>query len=162
MAIFRAMRTRHGIRRLPALAVAATAVALIAGACNKNQFENIGGAQLTKGTAHVEVTGGAEVTYDAPLDRAQVGSAVTVFVYKTESNDLFSIVGFGLEETAKTSNSLPLVITAGDVFATSAEGECTITLTHGDDNAENGTASCTDLDSNKGPIDVEATFSATP
>ena len=36
-----------------------------------------------------------------------------------------------------------------------------LTITRGDDNSENGTASCKELDSNKGPINVEATFSAT-
>jgi len=145
------------------LAVAASAVALLAGACNVNkQVQDIAGVPLTNGTAHVEITGDAESTFDAPLEQGRVGSAATVFVYKSESNDLFSITGFGgVEGTAKTSNTLPLVVNGGDIFATSAEGECTITLTRGDDDSENGTASCTNLDSNKGTIDVEATFSAT-
>lgn len=162
VAIFRAMRTRHGNRRLPALAVAASAIAVLAGACNtQSQIENIGGVPLTNGTAHVEITGDAEATYDAPLERAQVGSVDTIFVYRSEGDDVFSITGLGMGDTAKTSNNLALVVTKGDIFATSAEGECTVTLTHGDDGAENGTASCKDLDSSQGTIDVEATFSAT-
>ena len=156
------MRTRHGIRPLPALAVAASAVAVLIGACNtQSQIENIGGVPLTNGSAHVEVTGDAEATYDAPLERAQVGSVDTVFVYRSESKDLFSVTGLGMGETAKTSNNLALVVTTGEIFATSGEGECTITLTHGDDGAENGTASCKDLESSQGTIDVAATFSAT-
>src|SRR6187551_3126833 len=98
------MRIPHGTRRLTALALAASAVAVLLGACNtQQQIENIGGVPLTTGTAHVEITGDAQATYDAPLERAQVGSVDTVFVYKSESNDLFSITGLGLEgETVKT------------------------------------------------------------
>jgi hypothetical protein len=155
------MRRPH-VARAPAVLTLAL-FALVAGACTgKNPAEKIAGVPLSNGTAHVEVTGGIELSFDAPLERAMVGQVATVFVYRSESNDLFSITGLGIDGPTKTSNTLPLVVTSGDLSATSAEGECTIELTHGDENSEDGTATCTNLDSNQGTISLEATFSASP
>jgi hypothetical protein len=151
---------RQQLVRTPAV-FAFGLIALLAGACNaKSQAEKIGGVPLSEGTAHVEVTGDFEATFDAPLEKAQVGQVDTVFLYRSESNDVFTIAGFGIEGTAKTSNTLTLVVTTGDLSADSAEGECTIELTHGDDNSEQGTATCANLESSQGTIAVDATFTA--
>jgi hypothetical protein len=136
-------------------------IAVLAGACNvKTQAEKIGGVPLSEGTAHVEVTGGSELSFDAPLEKAQVGQVDTVFVYRSTSNDTFTIAGLGIGESAKTSTTLALIVTSGDLSATSAEGECTIKLTHGDDDSEQGTATCKNLDSNQGTVAINASFSA--
>jgi len=155
------MRRPH---RTPAsLAFALVLFALVAGACvGKNPAEKIGGVPLSSGTSHVEVTGGTELTFDAPLEKAQVGQVDTVFVYRSESDDLFSVTGLGVDGSAKTSNTLVLVVSSGELSADSAEGECTITLTHGDNDAESGTATCANLESNQGTIALDATFSASP
>jgi hypothetical protein len=55
-----------------------------------------------------------------------------------------------------------LVVTTGDLIATSTKGECTITVNHGDGDSVSGTADCSNLDSSKGNVDLKATFSAAP
>src|SRR3954447_1491964 len=93
-------------------------IAVLGGACNvKTQGEKIGGVPLSEGTAHVEVTGGTQLSFDAPLEKAQVGQVDTVFVYRSKSSDTFTIAGLGIGGSAKTSNTLALVVMSGDLSA---------------------------------------------
>ena len=85
-----------------------------------------------------------------------------VALYKNESKDLFSITGLGINGTAKTNSTLVLVVTTGELIATSTKGECAITVNHGDGDSVSGTANCTNLDSSQGNVDLKATFSASP
>jgi hypothetical protein len=150
-------------RRTTPLFLAAALVLVLGAACKnsiQSQVNNIGGTPLSEGTAHVDISGATELSFDAPLDKAQVGTAVTVFLYKNDKDDLFSVTGLGINGTAKTSGNLALTVTSGDFAADSLEGECTITVTPGDNASQSGTATCTDLDSNQGKVDVKATFSA--
>jgi hypothetical protein len=150
-------------RRNAALLAAASVLVLGTACMNaQSQIKSIGGAPLTKGTARVDVSGSTETGFDATLERAQVGQVDTVFVYKNESKDLFSITGLGINGTAKTNNTLVLVVTTGELIATSTKGECTITVNHGDGDSVSGTATCKDLDSSQGNVDLKATFSASP
>lgn len=144
--------------------LAATSVLVVGTGCvnAQSKINQIGGTPLTSGKARVDVSGGTETGFDATLDRAQVGQVVTVFIYKNESDDLFSITGLGVTGTAKTSNNLALTVTTGGLAATSANGECTITIHHGGGEAVSGTATCTQLSSSQGNIDIKATFSASP
>ena len=139
---------------------------LLAGSACANSFQSqakdIGGVPLTEGSAHVDITGAQEISFDAPLDKAQVGTAVTVFLYRSNAGDLFSITGLGIKGTAKTTSSLVLAVTTGDLAAGSEAGECTITVHAGDGDSQSGTATCTHLDSNQGTIALKARFSATP
>jgi hypothetical protein len=163
-AIFAAMDTLRTTSRRPLFLIAAAlSVAVLGAACNtSDQVKKIGGVPLTKGTAHVDITGATEASFDAPLERAQVGTVDTVFIYKTESNDLFSITGLGVNGSAKTSTTLDLTVTTGELLVSSDAGECTITISAGDGDSENGTADCKGLTSSKGTVDIKATFSATP
>ena|SRR5438874_610028 len=146
---------------LPIVLIAA--VAVLGAGCNAgSQAKKIGGVPLSNGTAHVDVTGATKASFDAPLEKAQVGTVDTVFVYRSESNDLFSITGLGINGSSKTTSTLALTLTTGDLLATSTGGECTITVTAGDGDSQSGTADCTGLDSSKGTIGLKATFSATP
>jgi len=154
------MRTRLRIRHRTLLAATVLATAVLAGGCTGPSAEDVAGHALTQGSAQVAVTGGTEVSYEVPLERAQVGGAATVLVYSS-GGDLFSITGLGIEGSAKSGPTLPVVLSHGSLLATSSEGECTIEL-HDADDGVTGTASCSGLDSSQGTIDVDATFSATP
>jgi len=151
-------------RRIATVLLLGAVLVLGAGCKNsiQTQINGIGGTPLSSGTAHVDITGDTETSFDAPLEKAQVGTAVTVFIYRSESGDLFSVAGLGVNGSAKTNNSLDLTVTTGEVAASSSEGECTITIAHGEANSESGTATCSNLDSSQGSIDLKATFSAAP
>jgi hypothetical protein len=142
----------------------AASVLVVGTACvnTQSKIKSIGGVPLSTGTARVDVSGATETGFDAQLEKAQVGQVDTVFVYKNESKDLFSITGLGVNGTAKTNNTLVLVVTTGELIATSTKGECTITVNHGDGDSVSGTANCTHLDSSQGNVDLKATFSASP
>ncbi|HEY7282063.1 MAG TPA: hypothetical protein VID47_10760 [Actinomycetota bacterium] len=150
-------------RPIAVLALAA-AVLVLGTACmdTKSKIQSMGGVPLEEGTARVDVNGATETGFDATLDRAQVGQVDTVFVYKNESKDLFSITGLGIDGTAKTSNTLVLVVTKDTLIATSTKGECAIRVSHDDGGAVSGSATCTHLDSSQGNINLKATFSASP
>jgi hypothetical protein len=141
---------------------AAVVSGLIAGCSAASQTQKIAGQPLTSGSAKVAVSGGTEVSYDVRLEQGRVGSAVTDLVYRSDKGDLFSVVGLGMNGAAKTSNTLAVVVTSGDVAATSAEGECTIELQGTDGGGQSGSVTCDGLDSSQGTLHVEATFSASP
>jgi hypothetical protein len=154
-----------GKRRIAPFAVGLVLVvgaACTSGSDIQSKVKQIGGVPLSSGTAHVDVTGAEEVSYDAPLTQGQVGTAVTALVYKTESNDLFSITGLGVSGPSKTSTNLALTLVAGDLSADSVEGECTVTINPGESDTLSGTATCSNLDSNQGTVDVKARFSGAP
>ncbi|HXJ64239.1 MAG TPA: hypothetical protein VNN79_10840 [Actinomycetota bacterium] len=153
------------------LAFGAVAFVLIVGtACVgggndiQSEIQKVGGVPLTTGTAHVEITGAKDLAFDAPLEKGQVGTAVTVFLYRSSDDDVFSITGLGIGDTgtATTSTNLALTITSSEVSADSLTGECTIKVAHEEANSVSGTAVCTNLDSNEGTIGVNASFSAAP
>src|SRR3954454_9744558 len=151
--------------RRTAMVLLLGAVLVLGAGCKNNiqtQINDIGGTPLTSGTAHVDITGATEASFDAPLEKAQVGTAVTVFLYRTDADDVFSVAGLGVNGTAKTNNSLDLTVTTGEIAASSTEGECSITITHGEANSESGTATCTKMESSQGTINLKATFSAAP
>jgi hypothetical protein len=122
----------------------------------------IADATYSSGSAHVEVSGGTQLTLDAPLavGMSMTGAGATLLMYPAEGSEgeLFSIssspetgLGFTLQ--------MPGLVTGGDSSA------CPIELTQNDASGIAGRFDCSGLDALLGAVggsvNVKATFSAT-
>ena len=116
----------------------------------------------TKGTAHIEVTGGRSVTFDAPGSAAGVGgTGVLTFINATASQSF----------TASVSNAEQsgLSITSGTFVAAGTGGqECQLKITRNETAGLAGEFSCSNAlaaESTTGQtfnVNIRGSFSATP
>jgi hypothetical protein len=126
------------------------------------------GTHFTQGTAHVELSGGIDATFDVPLTALGAtfnpdgGSSLP---FADTSGYSFGLAG--VFETGPTSNELVVTITTTQpqiALLTSLQGECTLTF---DDLAESGITgsfTCEDLSTGGSGERVDATgeFEASP
>jgi hypothetical protein len=115
---------------------------------------------LSTGTAHIEISGSQTATLDLPLKTgAYAPNAAIGLAYQDSAKNTFAIAGVAFTGTAKTSSTLTvsLVSTNPVILATSASGECSLTLTDATSSHVKGTVSCENL---SGGLNLTGTYEA--
>jgi len=126
------------------------------------------GTHFTQGTAHVELSGGIDATFDVPL--TTVGATFnpdggSSLPFADTSGYSFGVAG--VFETGPTSNELVVTITTTQpqiALLTSLSGECTLTFAETSEEGVTGSFVCEDLSTGGTGSSVDATgeFEASP
>jgi hypothetical protein len=119
------------------------------------------GGGLKTGTAHIEISGSQSATFDLPLQNGAYAPNVAIgLAYQDSSKNTFAIAGVAFTGTAKTSSTLTVSIVGVSpiILATSASGECSLTLTDASSTHVKGTVSCENL---SGGLNVTGSYEAT-
>ena len=125
-----------------------------------------GVGSLTKGTAHVVLSGDVSTTVDLPTLQSGVFApgAGLALVWVDSNGDAFSIGGLAQQGSHQTSPTLEASVVVHDntsiTAATSVAGECTVDITTATTSNVAGTVKCANLNASGQTIGVNATFSA--
>lgn len=126
-----------------------------------------GAGSLSTGTAHMDITGDITLSVDLPLTGSGIFApppGAIGLTYADETGTSFGVGGTSFVGSETTSETL--VVSVGvlseDFFGifVSGEGECTVTVDEGSEEAVSGSVSCAGLTSADTTVDLEATFSA--
>jgi len=119
------------------------------------------GGGLKNGTAHIEISGPQSATLDLPLQNGAYAANIAIgLAYQDSSKNTFAIAGVAFTGTAKTSSTLTVsvVVTSPVILATSASGECSLTLSEASSSHVKGTVSCENV---SGGYNITGSYEAT-
>ncbi len=135
---------------------------------NPTGLPSLPGTHFTQGTAHVELSGGINKSFDVPL--TQVGATFneaggSSLPYADTTGNSFGIAG--VFTNGPTSNTLVITVTVTDpqiALLTSIRGECTLAFDDPSEEGVSGSFDCTDLSTGgTGPtVNATGVFEATP